>query len=226
MTTRVDETSAESESRDEISRALEESVHVGGDEVVHHDIYTVANIITVLRLLIVPFFFSALISDNPNSDGLAFVLFTVAASTDWLDGMIARRTGTVTALGRVIDPLVDRLLIASGVLGLYMVGRLPLWVVLVLLARDVYLLWGAWELEKRHLRLAVTRLGKLTTMVLLFAFASLIWGHPVVDIPQVGSRILGEPLAYVGVAMSVTAAAHYTLRAWRVTAEPPARPGG
>jgi cardiolipin synthase len=198
---------------DHISEVLEESEHIGGDEVVHHDIYTVANIITVLRLLIIPFFFSALISDNPNSDTLAFILFAVAASTDWLDGMIARRTGTVTAFGRVIDPLVDRLLIASGVVGLYMVGRLPLWIVLVLLARDVYLLWGSWQLEKRHLRLGVTFLGKATTTVLLFAFALLIWARPVIDVPFLGELLLGVPLVYLGLAMSLTTALDYTRRA-------------
>ena len=60
-----------------------------------HDIYTIANIVTVLRLILVPIFFAVLI--NGENNVLAFVLFTIAASTDWLDGQIARRTGTVTA---------------------------------------------------------------------------------------------------------------------------------
>jgi cardiolipin synthase len=203
-----------------IEEKLEESSHVGGDpaEAVHHDIYTVANIITVLRLLLIPFFFSALLSDAPDSDTLAFILFAVAASTDWLDGYIARATGTVTALGRVIDPLVDRLLIASGVLGLYMVGRLPLWMVAALVLRDVYLLWGSWQLEKHHLRLAVTRLGKTTTMVLLAGFASLVWGHPVITLPVLGEAPLGLALVYVGLAMSLTTALDYTVRGRRAVA--------
>jgi len=104
------------------------------------DIYTVANTVTVLRLILVPFFFAVLI--NGQNNVLAFVLFAVAASTDWLDGQIARRTGTVTAIGQAIDPLVDRLLIAAGVLGLYVVHRLPLWILVVLVARDVYLGYG------------------------------------------------------------------------------------
>ena len=198
-----------------IEERFEESRHVGGDpgEVVHHDIYTVANIVTVLRLLIIPFFFSALLSDAADSDTLAFILFAVAASTDWLDGYIARATGTVTALGRVIDPLVDRLLIGSGVVGLYMVDRLPLWIVLALVFRDVYLLWGSWQLEKYHLRLAVTFLGKATTTVLLAGFALLIWGRPVLDVWLIGEGPLGRPLVYVGLAMSITTAVDYTVRA-------------
>jgi cardiolipin synthase len=207
------------EHHDAISDRLEESRHVGGDEIVHHDIYTVANIITVLRLLIIPFFFSALISDTSNSDTLAFILFAVAASTDWLDGLIARRTGTVTAFGRVIDPLVDRLLIASGVLGLFMVGRLPLWIVLVLVLRDVYLLWGSWRLERYHLRLGVTMLGKATTTVLLFGFALLIWNRPMVTLPVFGETALGRPFVYIGLAMSLTTAIDYTRRARIARAE-------
>lgn len=105
------------------------------------DIYTIANIVTVLRLILVPLFFAVLI--NGENNVLAFALFAVAASTDWLDGQIARRTGTVTAIGKAIDPLVDRLLIASGVLGLYIEHRLPGWVVVVLFVRDAYLMYGA-----------------------------------------------------------------------------------
>ena len=128
---------------------VERAQHSGGARLSEprrppHDIYTVANIITVLRLILVPFFFSVLL--NGTNDTLAFVLFALAASTDWLDGQIARRTGTVTddrqgdrPAGR---PAAHRL----GVIGLYIEDRLPLWIVLVLVARDVYLLYGAWRL--------------------------------------------------------------------------------
>ncbi len=135
--------------------------------------------------MLVPFFFAVLI--NGDNDVLAFALFAVAASTDWLDGQIARRTGTVTAIGKAIDPLVDRLLIASGVLGLYIEGRLPGWVVVVLFARDVYLMYGAWRLEQyHHQRMPVTFGGKCTTAVLLVGFADLILGWPTV--PGLGHR--------------------------------------
>ena len=100
----------------------------------------------MLRLILVPLFFAALV--NGTNDTLSFLLFAIAASTDWVDGQIARRTGTVTDLGKAIDPLVDRLLIASAVVGLYLENRLPLWIVLVLLARDLYLLGGAWVLAR------------------------------------------------------------------------------
>jgi cardiolipin synthase len=182
------------------------------DEVVHHDIYSVANVITVARLALVPFFFSALISDNPRSNTLAFVLFAVAASTDFLDGLIARRTGTVTAIGKVIDPFVDRLLIASALVGLYMVERVSLWLLLTLVLRDLYLLYGAWVLERRQLRLPVTVLGKWTTAVLLVAFSSMIWDYPQVAIGGESASV-GGYLVYAGLALSLATAVQYTILA-------------
>ena len=186
-----------------------------------HDIYTVANIVTVLRLILVPIFFAVMI--NGQNDVLAFALFTIAASTDWLDGQIARRTGTVTAIGKAIDPLVDRLLIAAGVLGLYVEHRLALWIVIVLLARDIYLGYGAWRLEQTyHHRLAVTYAGKVTTALLLVGFADLILDWPMVQgigladtpiLPGFGTveAALGIWFVYVGVALSLITALHYTL---------------
>lgn len=181
-----------------------------------HDVWTVANVITILRLLLIPFAFSVLISAD-GSDVVAFVLYAAAASTDWLDGQIARRTGTVTVIGKAIDPLVDRLLLASGVVGLYIVDRLPLWVAGVLLARDVYLLYGAWKLEHYHLRMPVSYAGKLTTAVLLSGFSLLILGWPSVVLAG-ESRMVGLGFVYAGVALSLATAARYRVRAGEMVA--------
>jgi cardiolipin synthase (CMP-forming) len=194
-----------------------------------HDIYTIANIVTVLRLILVPFFFAVLI--NGSHDTLAFLLFAVAASTDWLDGQIARRTGTVTVIGKAIDPLVDRLLIAAGVLGLYIERRLPLWVVVVLFARDAYLMYGAWRLEQfHHRRMPVTFAGKVTTAVLLTGFADLILGWPLVPgvgltssqyLPGAGNvpTVLGTWFVYAGVALSLGTALNYTMHFRKIVSE-------
>jgi cardiolipin synthase len=194
------------------------------------DVFSVPNVITVLRLVLIPFFFWFLVIEAPHSgrNDAAFVLFTVCAGTDWLDGLIARRTGHVTAIGKVIDPLVDRLLIASALLGLYLVGRVSLVLVLVLVGRDVYLLYGAWVLERHGRRVAVTSLGKATTFVLLVGFGSLIWDFPLVSIPALGTldlgivrmafgglRPLGSYIVYAGVVMSLSAAVQYSAIARR-----------
>lgn len=182
------------------------------------EIYSVANMITVLRLLMTPVFFALLIARSGRYDTAAFIVFVIAAITDFLDGTIARRTGTVTALGKAIDPLVDRLLIGFGVLGLYLLDRLPLWVVIVLVARDVWLLYGAWVLERQGRRMPVVFIGKATTAVLLTAFSALILGDAV-DVGGVTPLRIGTILMYVGVVLSVVTAAQYTLSARRMLAE-------
>ena len=197
------------------------------EQVVHHTVYSVANLITILRLILVPFFFTALV-DAQNERGrlVAFIIYAVAASTDWIDGQIARRTNTVTQFGKVVDPLVDRLLLASGVVGLYLIDVLPLWIPVVLLGRDLYLLYGAYLLERHGVLLPVTRAGKWTTAVLLTGFSSLIAGWPEVgglgiidsvQLPGLGAvpEALGIFFVYVGIVLSLSAAAQYTVRALR-----------
>ncbi|HAL30516.1 MAG TPA: CDP-alcohol phosphatidyltransferase [Coriobacteriia bacterium] len=209
-------------------RGQEERLVLANDEdrpaeqEVHHTVYSVANFITVLRLVLVPFFFTALV-DAPNQRGrlVAFAIYAVAASTDWVDGQIARRTNTVTQFGKIVDPLVDRLLLASGVVGLYLIDVLPLWIPVLLVGRDVYLLYGAYLLERHNVILPVTRAGKWTTAVLLTGLSSLIAGWPMVGglgvvdsgwLPGLGesSAPLGVFFVYVGIVLSVSAAVQYT----------------
>lgn len=199
-------------------------------EEVHHTVYSVANLITVVRLLMVPFFFTVLVgADSERGHLTAFMIYAIAASTDWIDGQIARRTHTVTQFGKIVDPLVDRLLLASGVVGLYLIGVLPLWIPILLLGRDVYLLYGAYVLERYKVILPVTYIGKLTTAVLFTGFASLIAGWPDISgarlietswLPGLGSApvSLGIWFVYAGIILSISAAAHYTAIARRARA--------
>jgi cardiolipin synthase len=192
------------------------------------DVLSLANIITVLRMALIPFFYWALVYGG--NDDLAFALFVVTASTDWLDGMIARRTGTITNIGKIIDPLVDRVLIAASLIGLYVIQppRIALWTVVLLVSRDVYLLYGAWVLERHGRRLSVTMLGKVTTFVLMAGFAGLVWNRLWIPVPELariavgpvhfvlgGSRPLGAYLVFAGLALSLTAAVQYTVLARR-----------
>jgi cardiolipin synthase len=191
------------------------------------DVFSIANVITVLRMALIPFFFFYLVVEPPASgpNTLAFALFTLSAATDWLDGFIARRTGTVTAIGKIIDPLVDRLLIASALIGLLAVGRVDLWLVALLIGRDVYLLYGTLLLERHGRRVEVSVLGKWTTALLLIGFASLIWNAPLVPLPVVDvpgfTVALGEPqplgvlFVWAGVVTSIVSAVQYTIVARR-----------
>ena len=148
-------------------------------EEVSNRIFTVPNVISFIRLCLVPVFFVLLFN---GFDLAATLLFAIAAGTDWVDGQIARRTHQVSRLGQLLDPAVDRILMISGVVGLFAVGRLPLWVILIVIARDLLLLGGgAYLLKRWHTRVAVIYPGKVATTLLFVGFAALLLNWPILQ---------------------------------------------
>src|SRR2546429_4392339 len=95
----------------------------------------VPNLLTVLRILLVPVIVVALLAETPNGDALAAGVFALAAFTDGLDGYIARSRGSVTTFGKLMDPLADKLLIVAALISLVSLGRVAAWVAMVIIAR-------------------------------------------------------------------------------------------
>ena len=178
------------------------------------------NIITLVRLMLIPFAFSLLVQGS--NDILAFIVFALAAGSDFVDGQIARRTNQVSALGKALDPLVDRLLIAAGLTGLYVIGRIPLWILCVLIARDVYLFLGLTRIKAHNASgVQVVFLGKLTTATLLVGFSGLIVNFPLLRglsltdvswLPGFNGEIVSVWIyfVYVGMVFSLATAVIYT----------------
>ena len=141
-------------------------------------IFTVPNLISFISLCMAPVYL-LLLSRGENA--AAAILFGIAASTDFVDGQIARRTHTVSKLGQLLDPAVDRVLMITAVFGLMLVGRLPVWIVVVVLLRDLLLLiGGAFLLQRYNVRVAVIYPGKFATTFLVVGFAGLL-----LNVPQV-----------------------------------------
>ncbi len=116
-------------------------------------IANLANTLTLLRLVLVPIFLLALFAGDGRQTGfriVAFVIFAVASITDRLDGLLARHYGMATEFGAFVDPIADKTLVGSALIGLSMLGDLPWWVTVVIMAR---------ELGVTVLRLAVIRRG-------------------------------------------------------------------
>ena len=150
----------------------------GATEEVTHRIFTLANIVSFVRLLMVPAYLVLLLNGY---DLAATLVFAVAAATDFLDGQIARRTHTVSRLGQLLDPAIDRILMITGVLGVFIVGRIPLWVIVVVVVRDLYLLIGGGILLSRfRIRVPVIYPGKFATTFLFVGFAGLLLNWPLV----------------------------------------------
>lgn len=147
-------------------------------EAVTNRIFTIPNVISFIRLCMVPVYMVLLLNGY---DLLATFMFALAAGTDWIDGQLARRTNCVSKLGQLLDPAVDRILMSCGVIGLMLVGRLPIWIVFVVLGRDLMLLvGGAYLLKRYHERVAVIYPGKVATTFLFVGFAGLLLNMPLI----------------------------------------------
>ena len=184
------------------------------------DILTLANVITFCRLGLTCAFLVLFAGGTHRT--LALVCYVVAATTDFLDGQIARRTQTVSWLGKIMDPIMDRVLLFTGVIGLLIVGELPAWVPVFVIGRDVYLALGGMVLQRYQKRpVDVSYVGKAATALLMFGFCDLLLGLPrieglgLVDVPWLPGlndqgAALGILFVYAGVVYSAATALIYT----------------
>jgi CDP-diacylglycerol--glycerol-3-phosphate 3-phosphatidyltransferase len=114
-----------------MNRVLETWKEIGQDSV------NLPNFLTLVRILLIPVFVVIFLAPTPDRSLLAAVVFTVAAVTDLLDGYIARRTGQVTKLGKLLDPLADKLLVLSALILLVNIDRVSAVVALLIIAREL-----------------------------------------------------------------------------------------
>ena len=141
-------------------------------------ILTAPNIISFARLCLVPIYLCLLFAGQNIA---AFAVFAVAALTDFVDGQVARRTHAVSKLGKILDPAVDTILMMTGVIGTCILGRCPLWVAVLIIAREVFLLVGGGVLLKRFdIHVPVIYPGKFATTFLFIGFAALLLNWPLV----------------------------------------------
>jgi len=95
------------------------------------------NAITILRILLIPVFVWLYLEPTPERALWAGLVFGAAAFTDFLDGYLARRSGQITNLGKLLDPVADKLLVASGLILLVQVQQIPVWLAIVMIAREL-----------------------------------------------------------------------------------------
>lgn len=127
----------------------------------------VANMLTMLRMILVPVFLLALFSGDGHQNAgriAAFVIFVVAVITDRLDGALARNFGMVTEFGTLADPIADKALIGAALIGLSVLGDLPWWVTVLILAREIGITVLRLAVLSRGV-IPASRGGKLKTLV-------------------------------------------------------------
>jgi cardiolipin synthase len=172
-------------------------------------VWTVPNGIGFVRLALIPVFLVRGISGEPGTDPLPAVIFAVVAWADYADGIAARVTGQYSRFGALLDPIVDRLLVISGVAVCWYHELLPRWALAVLLGREVFMLAAGRYAMRRGVELKINWWGRLAvTPVMAALFAALV-----------GLETTAAVLLYLGVFMSLVATEQYGRSAKRQIAE-------
>ena len=184
-------------------------------------IWNLPNILTMLRIALVPFFIWFLLADAPGLDSqkgvwrwVAAATFAVAIYTDKLDGDIARSRGLITDFGKIADPIADKLLIGSALVMLSVLQELPWWVTILILVRE----WGITALRFFVIRYGVipaSRGGKLKTVVQTAAI--FLYVVPLASLaPWLGA--VAFAVMMVALAITLWTGAEYVLEALKLRA--------
>lgn len=180
---------------------------------------TIPNLLSFLRILLIPVFVSLIVHPATTTSGL--VLFGFVMATDWVDGWVARRTGQISELGKILDPAADRLAIAAGLIALVVRDVFPLWAALLILVRDAaVLISGAGMLASRRVRLEVRFIGKVATFTLMMAIPSIAWGNLGLPLAE-AARVAGWTTFAVGIFEYYVAAGAYVGDIRHALATPP-----
>ncbi|MCK6600323.1 MAG: CDP-diacylglycerol--glycerol-3-phosphate 3-phosphatidyltransferase [Bacteroidetes bacterium] len=105
----------------------------------HHPVFSLPNQLTYLRILLAPVFYYLFFITTPSGALWCAIVFTIASLTDWYDGYLARKLGEISRLGKFLDPLADKILTSAAFLAFYDAGIMSLWMVLVIIIRDISL---------------------------------------------------------------------------------------
>lgn len=187
--------------------APDDAIILDEDVVEDAGLLTIPNLITVVRLCTLPVFVYLLFgADDRWAAG--WVLFLIG-STDWLDGYLARRLGQVSNVGKILDPVADRLLFFVGIGSIIIDGSVPLWFAVAVLVREAAVAIGTLSLAALGAtRIDVTWYGKAATFALMGAFPSFLVGasdHATAD----GFRVLAWVVGIPGLALAYWSALLY-----------------
>ena len=138
-------------------------------------IFTIPNVLSFVRLLLVPVFLVFILLGE---DGIALLVLVISSATDYLDGVLARGLGQVSRLGQLLDPAADRLFIFAALIGLAIRDVIPWWLFVIIVGRDVMLLvLGIVLANHGYGPLPVHHLGKVATFALFYALPILMIGQ-------------------------------------------------
>lgn len=150
------------------------------------------NILSIVRIGTAPVLVLLLLSPDRFLSAVSAVLFALVCVTDWLDGYLARKRGTITALGKFLDPLADKILITTAFIMLIPLGRAPAWAVALMISREIAVTGLRAIATNSGVVIAASRLGKLKTVSQIVCLVPLIIHYPAfgIDFHLIGTVLL------------------------------------
>lgn len=169
------------------------------------------NKLTILRVLLIPVFVVLLLADfwGKWMDYIALAVFIIASLTDMLDGMIARKYNLITNFGKFMDPLADKLLVCSAMICLLDLGRIPAWVVIVIIAREFIISGFRLVASDKGVVIAAGYIGKAKTVFQMIMIMLMI-----LDIEQI--QLFTDIVMYIAVALTIISLVDYIGRNYKV----------
>ena len=180
-------------------------------------VWNLPNVLTMLRIAMVPVFVVLLWQDTTATDLGALVVFLLAAATDKLDGTIARRRGIVTNFGKIADPFADKLLTGAAMVVLAVLGVMPWWAVIVIQVREVGITVLRFVMARRSV-IAASNGGKLKTVLQVVFLAMMmlpavaLFGSPFGDWWETAAYVI----MLLATAVTIVTGVDYCWRAWRI----------
>ena len=166
------------------------------------------NALTSLRIVLIPFLMAVLLASFRGHEWVAFGLFLFATLTDTVDGLLARRTHTITELGQLLDPIADKLLITAAFICLVGSGHVPAWMAVVIIGREISVTGFRAIAASKGVVIPASWPGKIKMQLETYTIALLILGREILGkyylIPQV--------LLWLTMAMAVVSAAEYFIK--------------
>lgn len=179
------------------------------------DAFNLPNLLTMGRVAIIPLVLWLLDRGTPVDCVWAAIVYSLAAITDLLDGYLARRMNVVSVLGKFLDPLADKLLVMASLVWMVPMGRIPGWVVVLLLAREISIMGLRSIASSEGVVIAAGGGGKRKTALQMIGILCLIIGYPYhltlgpIDLGMVDLVQVGRWLVYLSLVFSLTSAFQY-----------------
>lgn len=169
------------------------------------------NMLTGLRFAMIPLLVLLLMEEQTTSIAFfAWLVFTLAALTDWLDGYLARKFNAETVFGKLMDPLADKLLVTAALLMLIPLGRIPAWICLIIIGREIFITGIRGLAASTGTVVAADNLGKIKSNFQYYGVGFLIF--PLNLLPILYQYECGMILIYISVVLSLWSAVNYTYK--------------